>query len=267
MGTIKISTSIALGPLCLQWGLFIVLAKTICFFYFLGINKVFCFLSGSFLYRNWFIKVVGVGFTYTFSNAIFLGNSGSHAILKVLLACCNWSRTWHYSTRLNCSPSVKLQPFKCSVDCTWGQWSRWSTCSATCGSGGSKTRQRPIATLAQAGGEECQGDWEEIQNCTSGMLCPVDCTWGQWSRWSTCSQTCGSGGIKTRQRPIALAQAGGEECLGEKEETTSCDNVACPVDCSWGQWSQWSRCFVTCGTGGRKTRPVSYTHLTLPTKA
>ena len=53
---------------------------------FIGQNKVFCFLSGRFLYRTRFMRVIGVGFTSKTSNAIFLGNSGSHAILKVLQA-------------------------------------------------------------------------------------------------------------------------------------------------------------------------------------
>ena len=73
---------IALGLMSLQWGLFlagfIVLSKTIL--------KEAHFLSGPYLHRNWFIKVIGVCFTKNCSNAIFLGISGSHAILKVFQA-------------------------------------------------------------------------------------------------------------------------------------------------------------------------------------
>ena len=65
--------------------------------WFIGQNKVFCFLSGPFLRRTRFMRVIGVGFTSKCSNAIFLGNSGSHAILKVLLA-------WFF-------PSLFVTPF------------------------------------------------------------------------------------------------------------------------------------------------------------
>ena len=54
--------------------------------WFISQNKVFCFLSGPFLRRTRFMRVIWVGFTSKCSKAIFLGNPGSHAILKVLLA-------------------------------------------------------------------------------------------------------------------------------------------------------------------------------------
>ena len=51
------------------------------------LSKYFAFVSGPFLRKTRFMRVIGVCFTSKCSNAIFLGNSGSHAILKVLLAC------------------------------------------------------------------------------------------------------------------------------------------------------------------------------------
>ena len=68
------------------------------FYLLIGKNNVFFFLSGPFLRRTRFMRVIGVGFTSKCSNAIFLGNSGSHAILKVFLACSpvRIPQCWHY---------------------------------------------------------------------------------------------------------------------------------------------------------------------------
>ena len=57
------------------------------FYLLIGKNNVFFFLSGPFLHRTRFMRVIEVGFTSKCSNAILLGHSGSHAILKVFLAC------------------------------------------------------------------------------------------------------------------------------------------------------------------------------------
>ena len=47
--------------------------------------------------------------------------------------------------------------------------------------------------------------------------------WGDWSLWGSCSATCGKG-TKTRQRSEKdNAEHGGEECQGEREETTDCN--------------------------------------------
>ena len=56
----------------------------------------------------------------------------------------------------------------------------------------------------------------------------VNCTWGQWSAWDTCSVTCG-GGTQDRQRSITQeALYGGNECIGENQETQSCNSNGCP---------------------------------------
>ena len=57
---------------------------------------------------------------------------------------------------------------------------------------------------------------------------PVDCSWGEWSEYSTCSVTCGGAGTQTRTRSKAVeASGGGFDCVGPTEETTSCNNGEC----------------------------------------
>ena len=56
----------------------------------------------------------------------------------------------------------------------------------------------------------------------------VDCVWGEYGEWSTCSATCG-GGTRTRTRPEdTLASNGGSPCTGLATETDPCNPDACP---------------------------------------
>ena len=55
----------------------------------------------------------------------------------------------------------------------------------------------------------------------------VDCEWGKWGDWSTCSLTC-DGGEQTRSRIILRINAfGGEPCIGDPTETRACSEKFC----------------------------------------
>ena len=58
-----------------------------------------------------------------------------------------------------------------SVNCVWGTWDTWATCSKTCG-GGSQIRTRKITTHEENGGTSCTGTSSEQQNCNTGA-CPA----------------------------------------------------------------------------------------------
>ena len=53
--------------------------------------------------------------------------------------------------------------------------------------------------------------------------------WSEWSYWSKCSVTCGSG-MKERSRKCdnPTPAYGGQNCTGNEFNLTSCDNEACP---------------------------------------
>ena len=57
----------------------------------------------------------------------------------------------------------------------------------------------------------------------------MNCTWSVWSNWTSCSSTCGEG-QQTRTRDYAtLAQYGGSECEGGRNEERDCpNNPNCP---------------------------------------
>ena len=62
--------------------------------------------------------------------------------------------------------------FSYVVDCVWGAYGEWSSCSATCG-GGERTRSRTEDTAAANGGAVCSGSAIETESCNSA-LCPGD---------------------------------------------------------------------------------------------
>ena len=58
---------------------------------------------------------------------------------------------------------------------------------------------------------------------------PVDCVWGAYDAWSTCSKTCG-GGVQIRTRKVAThAENGGAACSGLSSEQQDCSSDACPA--------------------------------------
>ncbi|XP_065928295.1 properdin isoform X2 [Magallana gigas] len=133
----------------------------------------------------------------------------------------------------------------CPVDGYFTGWSKWSTCSQTCGTG-LMTRSRACAPPLY-GGAPCSQNNQETQRCYL-THCPVDGYLTGWSKWSTCSQTCGTG-LMTRSRACAPPLYGGAPCSQNNQETQRCYLTHCPVDGYLRDWSNWSTCSQTCGTG------------------
>lgn len=149
-----------------------------------------------------------------------------------------------------CNPQEGIQledcsTHPCSRDCKWSDWAAWGACSASC-DGGVKQRSRKVATVAVAGGKNCEGPSNDEEAC-SLKACPQDCEFADWSPW-TCSVSCGNG-TKLRERKVALKEAsGGQPCSGPLEEESSCYKGECAADCLWGDWSEWTTCSTTCGS-------------------
>jgi len=144
-------------------------------------------------------------------------------------------------------------------DCAVSDWQEWGSCTASCGSG-QQSRSRSVLQLPMDGGEGCHMGLNETRECrdiqgNALMACPlVDCVWGLWSDWSSCSSHC-EGGMRTRDRHIIQApQRGGKACTAwNKEETVPCNTQPCAakkcLDGEWDEWEDWEPCSTSCDGG------------------
>jgi len=145
------------------------------------------------------------------------------------------------------------------TDCKTSDWTAWSTCPITCGTG-QQERTRVILEASQAGGEGCEEALTELRPCKTAEgkeppPCSVtDCLWEEWSDWSSCSCDC-DGGQRVRDRHIKrIAQKGGKPCEPHaKEEIAPCNTQKCSKkacrDAKWDDWEEWTPCSKTCEGG------------------
>ncbi|XP_071950823.1 spondin-1-like [Antedon mediterranea] len=116
------------------------------------------------------------------------------------------------------------------VNCAWGDWQEWTACSVTCGSGGTQTRTRCVETSEYCGGTTCSEPSEQQISCSGES---INCVWGDWQEWTSCSVTCGNG-TQTRIRIVMTPEScGGMTCNGLSEQHKTCENQNTCV-CSQG---------------------------------
>ena len=59
------------------------------------------------------------------------------------------------------------------------------------------------------------------------MASLVDCKWGDWEAWESCSESCGTG-MKQRSRYFTqMAMHDGNNCTGQSTESQMCYNGPC----------------------------------------
>jgi len=199
-------------------------------------------------------------------------SSGSNSTGKWVLG--EWTE-WSDSDEVKLKMGVSLQS-ECSVECgggvkrvpnplrrngkgsfkpcntfecpkIWTEWSNWSDCSVSCGSGShfrSRECERNSNATIDLESYECQGEIEEIKVCEMGG-CPF---YLRWSEWSPCSATCGE---SNRARVRECKNSFNGECIGPPSETEKCEDIKpCPY---WVEWADWStiKCSAACGQGSR----------------
>jgi len=119
-------------------------------------------------------------------------------------------------------------------------------------------------SLEVSPGSLCQSFEFAARACESGckmsdecMNQPaVDCKYSDWSAWTSCTATCGSGQRSRERRVVQPPTGNGTRCIGALSETGGCNNSACPgecdpSDCDWQDWGEWGECDKC---GGERTR-------------
>jgi hypothetical protein len=135
----------------------------------------------------------------------------------------------------------------CPLDCIVTPWSTWADCSTTCGLG-KRTRAREILYEGSHGGKKCPIT-KESKGCRA--ICPVHCQVSEWSEYSVCLKTCGTG-HKIRTRKVTKKRAHGGSICPTLKQSTACSSIKnCPVDCVASDWQPWGECSHSCGGGTR----------------
>ncbi|XP_072169938.1 LOW QUALITY PROTEIN: uncharacterized protein [Diadema setosum] len=148
-----------------------------------------------------------------------------------------------------------------AVNGQFGEWSNWTECNVTCGSGYYIRTRQCDSPAPQHDGNDCVGADTELDPCTRSP-CPVNGSWAEWSAWSVCSQTC-VGGTQYRTRTCTDPEPAynGTDCVGNDAEWRNCSsNITCPTHGGWSEWSDWSECSLSCGGLGSQSRNRSCTN-------
>ena len=122
-------------------------------------------------------------------------------------------------------------------------WTAWGRCSRSCG-GGTQTRSRQCINNYDAG---CTSDTTmemEQTNVCNGDPCPA---YLNWSNWTLCTVTCGPGGNRTRYRQCNRPGFCGNLGEAQQIETDCAIGIICPIE----NYTEWSTCSSTCGSGTR----------------
>ncbi|XP_065641710.1 fibrillin-1 isoform X2 [Hydra vulgaris] len=137
-----------------------------------------------------------------------------------------------------------------SYNCYKGEWSTWSECSKTCGSGYKYSfLNEPI---------ELQQEHYRSLTCMK-TKCPVDGVWSHWTTDQSCSNSFCNCSIRLeRYCNNPAPDAGGYDCFGINVRYLE-NNKICQVNGGWTQWTPWSLCSQPC-QNGVKTRYRSCTN-------
>ncbi|XP_075443351.1 thrombospondin type-1 domain-containing protein 7A [Ascaphus truei] len=158
----------------------------------------------------------------------------------------------------------------CPSDCKLSEWSNWSRCSKSCGSG-VKVRSKWLREKPYNGGRPCPKlDHVNQVNVYEVVPCHSDCTHYIWitEPWSICKVTnvdlknnCGEG-VETRKVRCMQNTVDGpadvvEDYLCEPEEmplgARKC-KLPCPEECVMSEWGQWSKCSLPCDGSNYRER-------------
>ncbi|CAG02749.1 unnamed protein product, partial [Tetraodon nigroviridis] len=156
----------------------------------------------------------------------------------------------------------------CPSDCKLSEWSNWSRCSKSCGSG-VKVRSKWLREKRYNGGRPCP-KLDQRNQLYEVVPCRGDCNqyvWvaEPWSLWKVShmdlKQNCGEG-VQTRKVRCLLNTVDGpseavENYLCDPERMplgTRASQLPCPDNCVLGDWGPWSPCSLPCTRANNRVR-------------
>uniref|UniRef100_A0A8C9SY47 Thrombospondin type-1 domain-containing protein 7A n=1 Tax=Scleropages formosus TaxID=113540 RepID=A0A8C9SY47_SCLFO len=156
----------------------------------------------------------------------------------------------------------------CPSDCKLSEWSNWSRCSKSCGSG-VKVRSKWLREKPYNGGRPCP-KLDHVSQVYEVVPCVSDCSqyiWvaEPWSLWKVSNvdlkENCGEG-VQTRKVRCMQNTVDGpvdavEEYLCDPEEMplgAQESRLPCPEDCVLSSWGPWSLCNLPCNGFNRRER-------------
>eukprot|EP00923_Selenidium_pygospionis_P010994 GHVN01019179.1.p1 GENE.GHVN01019179.1~~GHVN01019179.1.p1 ORF type:complete len:977 (+),score=72.94 GHVN01019179.1:1725-4655(+) len=138
----------------------------------------------------------------------------------------------------------------CATPCEVTEWTDWSSCNVSCGSGnqGLESRTRSVLISAEGTGSPCPV-LDEQRPCGSVPSCPIDCEMADWTSWSGCLADCGRG-VEERYRIVLQESAHGGVPCGPLEDERDClVDPPCVIDCLATDWTAWTECSASCNGG------------------
>lgn len=116
---------------------------------------------------------------------------------------------------------------ECPVNGGFTDWSEFGSCSVSCGVGVRRRTRLCEKPKPRHGGLDCKGDTVETAACKFSVDCPVDGGFTEWSKFTTCSVTCGIGfQWRSRNCTNPAPKHGGKMCKGAIKEKHHCQ-----IDC------------------------------------
>ncbi|KAL4229485.1 Thrombospondin type 1 repeat-containing protein [Mactra antiquata] len=147
----------------------------------------------------------------------------------------------------------------CPVDCVMSDWSSWTDCSTSCGTG-NQLRYRHIKQIPSDGGRQCPS-LDNAGKETQTRVCNTFCQINEWRayKWSPCmplyyGSVCGNG-TQSRSVRCELFTIDGNtneplddhNCISylKPTERRQCYSP-CEGECVVSEWSDWTRCKQPC---------------------
>ncbi|EDV19784.1 uncharacterized protein TRIADDRAFT_61837 [Trichoplax adhaerens] len=134
--------------------------------------------------------------------------------------------------------------------CTVSQWTKWSSCSASCGAG-QRRRHRHIIGNPNLNLNQCP-ILIQTQSCLTAP-CPTEgtaCKVTEWSQWTPCPTICDTLAQQLKSRTRHIIKAGLKmKCPPTKEiiqHNKECIDRCSIKDCVVSEWTEWSPC--SCNT-------------------